>query len=77
VDEETPDEWKKGTIIELPKRGDMEAATTGEASAFYHFTSKLFSRIVLKRINKATDHIIKQEQAGLRKGKTCIYHIFT
>ena len=39
-------------------------------------TSKVFSRIILRRIS-AISNIIRQEQAGFRKWKSCFHHIFT
>ena len=40
-------------------------------------TCKIFSRIILKRISAATNTILRQEQTGFRRGKSCIDHIFT
>ena len=40
-------------------------------------TCKIFSRIILKTISAATDTFLRQEQAGFRRGKSCIDHIFT
>ena len=37
---------------------------------------QVFCRIILKRISTATDTIPHQEQAGFRKGKSCINSIF-
>ena len=39
-------------------------------------TSKVFTRIILKRIKEAIDEVLRQEQAGFREGKSCIDHIF-
>ena len=39
-------------------------------------TSKIFSRIILQRITTAVDTILREEQAGFRKGRSCTDHIF-
>ena len=40
-------------------------------------TCNIFNRIILKKISAATDTILRQEQAGFRRGKSCTDHIFT
>ena len=55
-------EWQLGELQQL---------------AGYNLTYKMFSRIILKRISTAADTILCQEQAGFRRGKSCIDHIFT
>ena len=40
-------------------------------------TSKVFSTVILHRISTAIDPLIRKEQAGFRKGRSCEDHIFT
>ncbi|KAI0231053.1 hypothetical protein LSAT2_018566 [Lamellibrachia satsuma] len=40
-------------------------------------TSKVFSRVIFDRISEALDPLLRKEQAGFRKGKSCGDHIFT
>ena len=42
-----------------------------------HFTSKVFSKIILNRLDAGIDPQLRNEQAGFRKGKSCSDHIFT
>ena len=76
-EEDTPDDWKTGTIIKLPKKGDLGNCNNWRGITLLSMTCKIFSRIILKRISAATDTILRQEQAGFRRGKSCIDHIFT
>ena len=76
-EEDTPDDWKTGTIIKLPKKGDLGNCNNWRGITLLSITCKIFSRIILKRISAATDTILRQEQAGFRRGKSCIDHIFT
>ena len=76
-EEDTPDDWKTGTIIKLPKKGDLGNCNNWQGITLLSMTCKIFSRIILKRISAATDTILRQEQTGFRRGKSCIDHIFT
>ena len=38
--------------------------------------SKIFCRILLKRINKAIDKVLREEQADFREGRGCMDQIF-
>ena len=55
----------------------MSACNTWRGITLLSMTCKIFSRIIMKRISAATDTILRQEQAGFRRGKSCIDHIFT
>ena len=73
--EEAPSEWKTGTIVKLPKKGDLGNCNNWRGITLLSLTSKIFSRI-LQRISTAVDGILRQEQAGFGKGKSCIDHNF-
>ena len=75
-EEDTPDDWKTGTIIKLPKKGDLGNCNNWRSITLLSMTCKIFSRIILNRISAATDTILRQKQAGFRRGKSCIDHIF-
>ena len=76
-EEGTPDTWKTGTIIMLPKKGDLGNYNNWRGIAtLLSITCTIFSRIILKRISAATDTVLRQEPAGFRRGKSCIDHIF-
>ena len=76
-EEDTPDDWKTCTIIKLPKKGDLGNCNNWRGITLLSMTCKIFSRIILKRISAAIDTILRQEQAGFRRGKLCIDHIFS
>ena len=74
--EDIPQSWKKGLIVKLPKKGDLGDCNNWRGITLLSDTSKVFTRIILKRIKEAIDEVLRQEQAGFRKGKSCIDHIF-
>ena len=74
--EEAPEEWKSGLIVKLPKRGDLTTCDNWRGVTLLSLTSKVFSRILLDRFSTTVEDISRNEQAGFRKGKSCIDHIF-
>ena len=75
--EETPGDWKMGLIVKLPKKGDLSLCKNWRGITLLSITSKVFSRVILDRISEALDPLLRKEQAGFRKGKSCGDHIFT
>ena len=74
--EEAPEEWKSGLIVKLPKRGDLTTCDNWRGVTLLSLTSKVFSRILLDRFSTTVEDISRNEQAGFRKGRSCIDHIF-
>ena len=72
-----PQSWKTGTIVKIPKKGDLSNCSNWRGITLLSLTSKIFTRIILQRLTKAVDERLRQEQAGFRKGRSCIDHIFT
>ena len=75
--EEAPEAWKMGLIVKLPKKGDATNCNNWRGITLLSLTSKVFSRIIHERLNKAIDSKIRQEQAGFRSGRSCSDQIFT
>ena len=71
-----PDVWKRGTIIKLPNKGNPTECSNWKGVTLLSITSKVFCRIILQCITTTVDKLLRQEQAGFRKGKSCIDHIF-
>ena len=75
--EELPCEWSTGLIVKLPKKGDLSECGNWRGIMLLSITSKIFSRIVLQRMNMETEPKLRKQQAGFRKGRSCSDHIFT
>lgn len=67
---------RRGVIVKLPKKGDLGDCNSWRGIAIFSLTSKVFGRIILQHITTAVDDILRQEQAGFRKGKFCVDHKF-
>ena len=74
---EVPQEWRKGYIIKLPKKGDLSECKNWRGIQLLSLPSKIFTRIILERIRAAVDEKLRDEQAGYRAGRSCVDQIAT
>ena len=72
-----PEDWSKGLIVKLPKKGNIQFCDNWRGITLLSVPSKVFCRILLRRIDLAIDKKLREEQAGFRKGRGCIDQIFT
>ena len=76
-EEKTPEEWKKGLLIKLPKKGDLSYCKNWRGIMSLNMASKVFCRVILERIKIALDAKLREEQAGFRAGRSCTDQIAT
>ena len=76
-EEKIPEEWKKGLLIKLPKKGDLSYCKNWRGIILLNMASKVFCRVILERIKIALDEKLTEEQAGLRAGRSCTDQIAT
>ena len=74
--EEIPKDWKNGTIVKIPKKGDLTDCNNWRGITLLSVPGKVFCSIILGRIRKAIDEKLREEQAGFRLGRSCIDQIF-
>ena len=72
-----PDEWKEGYLIKLPKKGDLSNCSNYRGITLLSVPGKVFSRILLNRIKDAVDPLLRDQQAGFRKNRSCTDQIAT
>lgn len=70
------EDWKTGLIIPIPEKGDLSDCVNWRGITLLSITRKVFCRIMLNRISVTVEEKIRKEQAGFRKGRSCIDHIF-
>ena len=70
-EEEIPVDWKTGLIVKLPKKGKLSLCKNWRGITLLSITSKVFSRVILNRISTALDPMLRKEQAGFSKGRSC------
>ena len=76
-EEKIPEEWRKGLLIKLPKKGDLSCCKNWRGIMLLNMASKVFCRVILERIKTVLDEKLKEEQAGFRAGRSCTDQIAT
>ena len=72
-----PRDWQQGLIVKLPKKGDTADCNNWRGITLLSAVSKVLTCILLRRIQPSIDHLLRDEQAGFRKGRSCNDQIFT
>ncbi len=75
-EETIPEDWCKGIITKLPKKGDLSNCDNWRGITLLSIASKVFCKILLFRIEDEIDLLLREEQAGFRKSRGCIDQIF-
>lgn len=70
-----PNDWKKAIIIPLYKKGDKLDCNNYRGISLLNSVYKIFSKILLKRLEPIADRCIGEYQNGFRKGKSTIYQL--
>ena len=76
-EEQIPDDWHRGLIEKIPKKGDTTEFTNWRGITLLSVVSKVFTRVILTRIQQAVDNQLRKEQVGFHKGRSCTEQIFT
>ena len=76
-DLKVPEDWKKGVIIKLPKKETLKDCNNWRGITLLSTPGKVFSRVLLNRLQDAVDRTLRDELVGLRKGRSCTEQIFT
>ncbi len=76
MEETVPEDWCKGVITKLPKKGDLSNCDNWRGITLLSIASKVFCKILLFRIEDEIDLLLREEQAGFRKSRGCIDQIF-
>nr|KAG5685972.1 hypothetical protein BaRGS_017411 [Batillaria attramentaria] len=69
--EEVPAQWKEGIVIKLPKKGTSGTAATTEGVMLLSVPGKVLNRILLERMREAVDPMLRDQQAGFRRNRSC------
>ena len=68
----TPKEWTIGLVIKIPKTGDLSNCNNWRCIILLSLGSKIIIGFLTPLLR-----LLKTEQAGFRKGRSCSDYIFT
>ena len=73
-----PVDWCSACVVPLYKgKGDRCECGNYRGISLLCVVGKLFGRILIERIRDKTERVIREEQCGFRKGRSCTDQIFT
>ncbi|KAE9415132.1 hypothetical protein Angca_009309, partial [Angiostrongylus cantonensis] len=72
-----PDQWKTSRTVLLLKKDDLNDIGNYRPICLLSVVYKLFTRVILNRIDRTLDEGQPCEQAGFRKGFSTVDHIHT
>ena len=75
--EAVPSDWVKGIVVIVPKKGDTSICSNNRGITLRSTASKLYQIIVLQRMNDGLEALLRDNQCGFRKNRSCIDQIYT
>ena len=63
-EERIPEDWCKGLIVELPKKGDLTNCGNWRGITLMPTAAKVMGKVIIKRISRGVDKTLRKEQAG-------------
>ncbi|XP_063447098.1 uncharacterized protein LOC134726617 [Mytilus trossulus] len=73
---EIPKEWNKSLIVKIVKKGDRTCCDNYRGITLLSVPSKVFTKIIIQRIQEGIDEELRQEQPGFRRGKSTTEQLF-
>ena len=61
----------------VPKKGDLASRNNYRGITMLSVPGKILSRIILQRVIDVLDEILRDQQMGFRKNRSCTDHIAT
>ena len=64
-----PEEWRKGIIVKVPKKGDLGDCNDHRGIMLLSVPGKVLNRILLERMKTTVDTMLRDQQAAFRKDR--------
>lgn len=77
VNKRIPERWKDGVIITIPKKGDLSQCINWRGITLLNTIEKLLAIVISNRLAPVLDELLRPNQAGFRKGRSCTDQINT
>ena len=75
-DEKIPEDWSKGVIIIVGKKGDTSHCANNRGITLRSTASKLLQMILLRRRN-GMEKFLRENQSGFRQNRSCIDQVYS
>ena len=75
-EERIPEDWCKGLIVKLPKKGDLTNCGNWRGITLMPTAAKVMRKVIIKRISRGVDKKLRKERGGFRSGRSTIEQIF-
>ena len=75
--EEVPDEWLKGVITIIPKKGDTSICSNNRGITLRSTTSKVYQIVMLSRMAAGIEMALRENQCGFRRNRSCVDQIYS
>ena len=69
--EKAPKQITTTLIVPLPKKGDLSQMNNFRGISLMSMAAKVYNKILLNRIRDPIDNILRANQAGFRRGRSC------
>ena len=69
--EKAPKQFTTALIVPLPKKGDLSLMNNYRGISLMSIAAKVYNKILLIRIRDPIDAILRENQAGFRRGRSC------
>ena len=76
-EEQIPDDWRKGLLVKLPKKGDLSLCNNWRGITLLSIPSKFLYSVILQRIKTEVGKTLRDEQEGFRQERSCVDQIAT
>ena len=76
-EEQIPEDWFKGVIVIVGKKGDTSHCSNNRGITLRSTTSKLLQIILLRRLNAGLEQLLRENQCGFRQNRSCIDQIYS
>ena len=72
---EKPEQWSYSNIIPIPKSGNLSKPSNTRGISLSCTIAKIYNRLILNRIRRAIDPLLRNNQNGFRSGRNTVGQI--
>ena len=72
---EPPRQWTNNMIVPIPKKGNLQLMTNYRGITLMSIAAKVYNKVLFNRIMPIVDQVLRRNQAGFRKERSCIQQI--